>query len=154
MEKQFTNPKQFFKKRYFLSHSSYIIFTNFLKLTLSNVQEFADEMIAATVKTDQDKAYTELKEKLKTRLDDLGENTIFHSNKVFIRENHNPPDVTQELDNQVTRDGSDEDELNLVKEFPAKFKVEFLTANSNVQMLIKQAQMFNPVYVCISDESK
>ena len=44
--------------------------------------------------------------------------------------------------------------LNLIKEFPTKFKVEFLTANSNVQTLIKQAQMFNPVYVCIADESK
>ena len=86
---------------------------DFLRLTLSNVQEFADEMIAATVKTDQDKAYAQLKEKLKAQVDELDLGAKFHSNKVFIRENHNPPDVTQEIDNQVTRDGSDEDELDI-----------------------------------------
>jgi len=69
-------------------------------------------MISATVKTDQDKAYEELRDSLKERVEELGENAIFHSNKVFIRENHNPPDVTQELNNQVTKEGGD-DELDL-----------------------------------------
>ena len=86
---------------------------DFLFRLVSDVDSFANSMKEATVKTDQDAAYDKLSASLKSRIEELGDNVDFHSNKVFIRENHNPTDVSQELENQVSREGSDEDELDL-----------------------------------------
>ena len=86
---------------------------DFLFRLVSDVDSFANSMKEATVKTDQDAAYDKLSASLNNRIEELGDNVPFHSNKVFIRENHNPPDVSQELENQVSREGSDEDELDL-----------------------------------------
>ena len=44
--------------------------------------------------------------------------------------------------------------LNLIRDYPNKIKVEFLSAHSNVEKLIKQANIFKPKYICISDSSK
>lgn len=44
--------------------------------------------------------------------------------------------------------------LEVVKHFPGKFNITVLTANSNAELLIKQAKEFEPEHVVIADESK
>ena len=85
---------------------------DFLKQLVNDIDDFASSVMKATATADKDKAYDELRDSLKDRIEELEGDATFHSNKVFIRENHNPPDVTQELNNQVTKEG-DDDELNL-----------------------------------------
>ena len=122
---------------------------DFLDLFIKNIQEFSEARKQATAKVDQDKAYDKLFSDLKTLREDLGEETgaSFHSNKVFIRENHNPPDVTQELDNQVSRESGEDDdfpfdldsmweqtvwnEIQDVKE--VNYEVERITATAGVR---------------------
>ena len=44
--------------------------------------------------------------------------------------------------------------LEIIKAFPQKFQTEVLTANSNADLLIKQAKEFEPNMVVICDETK
>src|SRR5579875_1991286 len=44
--------------------------------------------------------------------------------------------------------------LEVIAAHPDKFSVEILTANSNDELLIQQALLFNPNIVVIGDESK
>jgi 1-deoxy-D-xylulose-5-phosphate reductoisomerase len=44
--------------------------------------------------------------------------------------------------------------LEIIKEFPDKFQAEILIANSNVDLLIKQAIEFQPNIIVVVDESK
>ncbi len=44
--------------------------------------------------------------------------------------------------------------LDVIREFSDKFEVEVLTANNNIELLIKQAQEFVPNTVVIANESK
>ena len=44
--------------------------------------------------------------------------------------------------------------LEIIRSFPEEFEVEILTANKNVDLLIKQSIEFNPNVVVISDEGK
>ena len=44
--------------------------------------------------------------------------------------------------------------LNVVSEHPEAFTISFLTANTQVDVLVKQAKQFHPAAVCIVDESK
>ena len=44
--------------------------------------------------------------------------------------------------------------LDLIRDYPNEFKVEFLVAHSNVEKIITQAKDFNPKYVCLFDETK
>lgn len=86
---------------------------DFLKTFLDSVQNFAETMVSVTDRRDQVIAYQKLLLDVKLQVDELQEKPSFHSNKVFIRENHNPPDVSQELDNQISKEGSEVDELDL-----------------------------------------
>ncbi len=42
--------------------------------------------------------------------------------------------------------------LKVIKEFPGDFRAIALTANSNVELLKKQIEVFNPELVCVADE--
>src|SRR5690606_17060236 len=44
--------------------------------------------------------------------------------------------------------------LNVIREFPGKFKVTGLTVNTNISELEKQIDEFNPSYVVVTDMSK
>ncbi|WKZ69894.1 MAG: 1-deoxy-D-xylulose-5-phosphate reductoisomerase [Melioribacteraceae bacterium] len=44
--------------------------------------------------------------------------------------------------------------LNVIREFPEKFKVTGLTVNTNIADLEKQIEEFNPSYVVVTDKSK
>ena len=44
--------------------------------------------------------------------------------------------------------------LDLIKDYPDKFEIEFLVANSNIEKLVEQAKIFNPSYICLSDKTK
>ena len=44
--------------------------------------------------------------------------------------------------------------LDLIRDYPDEFKVDFLVAHSNIEKIITQAKDFNPKYVCLFDESK
>jgi len=44
--------------------------------------------------------------------------------------------------------------LEIIKKYPNKFKVTYLACNSNVSLLIKQAKVFKPNYVCLVDSTK
>ena len=44
--------------------------------------------------------------------------------------------------------------LDLIRDYPNEFKVEFLVAHSNIEKIITQAKDFNPKYVCLFDETK
>ena len=43
--------------------------------------------------------------------------------------------------------------LEVVDQHPEMFKIEYLTANSNVDLLCRQALKYNPKTICIGDES-
>lgn len=44
--------------------------------------------------------------------------------------------------------------LNIIRDNPEKFKIEVLVANSNVELIAKQAIEFLPKYVCLVDVTK
>ena len=44
--------------------------------------------------------------------------------------------------------------LQIIRSNPNLFKVKYLVAKQNVNLLIKQAKEFRPKYICIQDESK
>ena len=44
--------------------------------------------------------------------------------------------------------------LDLIRDYPNEFKVNFLVAHSNIEKIITQAKDFNPKYVCLFDETK
>lgn len=44
--------------------------------------------------------------------------------------------------------------LNIIRDNPEKFKIEILVANSNVELIAKQAIEFLPKYVCLVDVTK
>jgi len=44
--------------------------------------------------------------------------------------------------------------LEIIQKYPNKFKVTYLACNSNVSLLIKQAKLFKPNYVCLVDTTK
>ena len=44
--------------------------------------------------------------------------------------------------------------LDLIRDYPNEFKVEFLVAHSNIEKIITQAKDFNPKHVCLFDETK
>ncbi len=44
--------------------------------------------------------------------------------------------------------------VEVIQENPGQFKLEFLTANRQVDLLIEQAKLFRPEVVCIVDETK
>ena len=44
--------------------------------------------------------------------------------------------------------------LDLIRDYPNEFKVDFLVAHSNIEKIITQAKDFNPKYVCLFDETK
>ena len=45
-------------------------------------------------------------------------------------------------------------ELEVIRQNPDRFRAFVLTANSNAELLIKQALEFNPEYVVIAEQSK
>ena len=44
--------------------------------------------------------------------------------------------------------------LDIISANPQQFKVKYLTCNSNYEELAKQANLYNPEYICILNENK
>ena len=44
--------------------------------------------------------------------------------------------------------------LEIIKKYSNKFKVKYLACNSNASLLVKQAKVFKPDYVCLVDSTK
>ena len=44
--------------------------------------------------------------------------------------------------------------LEIIKKNPDKFKVKYLSCNSNSSLLVKQAKFFKPDYICLVDSTK
>ena len=44
--------------------------------------------------------------------------------------------------------------LEIIKKHPDKFKVKYLSCNSNSSLLVKQAKFFKPDYICLVDSTK
>ena len=44
--------------------------------------------------------------------------------------------------------------IDVIQRMPDEFKVKYLSAHRNVDLLIKQSKLFNPAAVCIGDETK
>ena len=43
--------------------------------------------------------------------------------------------------------------LEVIEAIDEQFQIVYLTANNNVELLIKQVEKFNPKYICIGDSN-